>query len=229
MIIEKEDLIRLCDFLEKKGCYGNGDYRFTRQFLKGKGFDLDSTTIEWLEEHGGFCDCEVYLNVCLPNTGRAEDSKKLEECFHAIAAQQGKDLLKEKGLMTKKEEDFCQWCGKPVKERKLEIVAFDLKLHTSLRKAGRKECGFYVLLKSKDMILFGLVDNDAPPEMGDITFACCSKRCEESLEAFCVEGDRLKKIKDAVLEGVRDVKNVDEMLIEVDVDFGVREKKILEI
>jgi hypothetical protein len=45
----------------------NGDLRRTRRILRDMGMErdwLDATT-EWLHQHGGFCDCEVGLNVVL--------------------------------------------------------------------------------------------------------------------------------------------------------------------
>ncbi|KAF1699784.1 DUF2695 domain-containing protein [Pseudoxanthomonas suwonensis] len=36
--------------------------RFTRQFLASRGIEPDRV-LPWLEEHGGYCDCEVLANV----------------------------------------------------------------------------------------------------------------------------------------------------------------------
>lgn len=47
--------------LEAEGC--DHTLRFTESWLNRSGFD-HLTTVAWLKEHGGFCDCEVIANAC---------------------------------------------------------------------------------------------------------------------------------------------------------------------
>lgn len=49
--------------LTAAGC--DGTTRLTRVFLDGQTLPIDDL-VEWLKSKGGYCDCEVYLNV----TGR---------------------------------------------------------------------------------------------------------------------------------------------------------------
>ncbi len=41
-------------------------HRETVEFLKARGLPVGET-IEWLERNGGYCDCEVLMNVVLWN------------------------------------------------------------------------------------------------------------------------------------------------------------------
>jgi hypothetical protein len=43
----------------KKGC--NGTLRLTREWLKTQGLPVDSV-VSWLNDNGGFCDCEALAN-----------------------------------------------------------------------------------------------------------------------------------------------------------------------
>ena len=42
-----------------------GDVRFTKRILQNMGFDQPSIEVSttYFKHHGGFCDCEVLLNV----------------------------------------------------------------------------------------------------------------------------------------------------------------------
>jgi len=54
----------LFDFLEEQSEEHGCDHtlRLTLQFLKNNGID-DDTVVTWLNEQGGYCDCEVLGNV----------------------------------------------------------------------------------------------------------------------------------------------------------------------
>lgn len=53
----------LYDILVKDGC--DHTVRHTRAFLKERGLPI-RRTLSWLRDRGGYCDCEVYLNVARP-------------------------------------------------------------------------------------------------------------------------------------------------------------------
>ncbi len=40
----------------------NGTLRHAKAFLAARGFDVRAVT-RWLNRHGGYCDCEVLMNV----------------------------------------------------------------------------------------------------------------------------------------------------------------------
>ena len=63
-IIDKELFHKLVIFLEENEVmrYCDGTLRLTEEFIDENGLDREST-IEWLQDHGGFCDCEVLLNI----------------------------------------------------------------------------------------------------------------------------------------------------------------------
>jgi Protein of unknown function (DUF2695) len=46
--------------LEKKGC--DHTYRFTNKWIS-ENKQKSSPVFEWLEENGGFCDCEIAANA----------------------------------------------------------------------------------------------------------------------------------------------------------------------
>lgn len=62
--MDKEIFHRLVIFLEGNEVmrYCDGTLRLTEEFIDENGLDKEST-IEWLQDHGGFCDCEVLLNI----------------------------------------------------------------------------------------------------------------------------------------------------------------------
>lgn len=99
------------------------------------------------------------------------------------------------------EADFCCWCGEPMKEGEEDVIGFDLGLKEFLRKV---EC-FAFDVEFEERFFIGVtVGKNAHPEMvSDVIFACCGEECGKQLGAWCEEGDRLSKIKEAVLEEVR--------------------------
>ncbi len=63
MPISRRDLCALFDHLDVAlggGC--DHSLRFTRQFLAAQSLS-ESDVLPWLEEYGGYCDCEVLGNV----------------------------------------------------------------------------------------------------------------------------------------------------------------------
>lgn len=61
--LPKKTLWALFDHLEDALADGRDhSLRFTRQFLASRGIEPD-LVLPWLEEHGGYCDCEVLANV----------------------------------------------------------------------------------------------------------------------------------------------------------------------
>ena len=64
MPISKSDLKDLFDHLDQELAKGDCDesLRFTREFLNNRGLPQEGI-INWLGEHGGFCDCEVLANI----------------------------------------------------------------------------------------------------------------------------------------------------------------------
>ena len=62
--MSRELFIQLFDYLDAKseelGC--NHTMRITLEFLESKNIPPDAV-INWLNEQGGYCDCEVYGNV----------------------------------------------------------------------------------------------------------------------------------------------------------------------
>jgi hypothetical protein len=63
LLMEISTLKDLLSYLNKDSsppC--NHTYRETIEFLRSRNID-PATVIPWLQEHGGFCDCEVIYNV----------------------------------------------------------------------------------------------------------------------------------------------------------------------
>lgn len=62
--MEEELFLELFNYLDGKGetegC--ENDFRLTKAFLKDKNVDIEKV-IQFLEDNGGFCDCEVLYNV----------------------------------------------------------------------------------------------------------------------------------------------------------------------
>jgi hypothetical protein len=54
----------LFDFLDRQFSESECDdtLRFTREYLRRNAMD-ENLVVQWLEKHGGFCDCEVLDNV----------------------------------------------------------------------------------------------------------------------------------------------------------------------
>jgi len=62
--MDKELFQELFDYLD--GHLGDGcDHSLTMtiEFLKDKGIENIDKVIEWLHNNGGYCDCEVVMNV----------------------------------------------------------------------------------------------------------------------------------------------------------------------
>jgi hypothetical protein len=59
-----DELKALFDMLDaevpRQGC--DKTRRLTRRWLEWRGHDIE-TVFAWLDQHGGFCDCEVLANV----------------------------------------------------------------------------------------------------------------------------------------------------------------------
>lgn len=55
----------LFDFLDKELTHSGCDHslKLTKVFFISKGIDNFEETSEWLNENGGYCDCEVLANV----------------------------------------------------------------------------------------------------------------------------------------------------------------------
>jgi hypothetical protein len=62
--ISDEDLEDLLDWLEFRRTRCNHTLRGTRYFLRRRNLPVRET-IDWLGSMGGYCDCEVSLNVRL--------------------------------------------------------------------------------------------------------------------------------------------------------------------
>jgi hypothetical protein len=60
--LSEDEFLGLCEALEEVDC--DGTLRVTRSYLREHQIG-EPTVIQWLEEHGGGCDCEVLLNVLL--------------------------------------------------------------------------------------------------------------------------------------------------------------------
>lgn len=62
--MERNLFFELFDYLNTKleeiEC--NHDFTLTKKFLRDRGVEIEKV-IEFLEKNGGFCDCEVILNV----------------------------------------------------------------------------------------------------------------------------------------------------------------------
>ena len=59
----KKDFLDLCDHLEDShGKKCDGTIRHTVKFLQKRELDVESIKC-WLQQNGGYCDCEVILNV----------------------------------------------------------------------------------------------------------------------------------------------------------------------
>jgi hypothetical protein len=63
--ISKKNLIDLLNFLNRKDrprC--NNTFKETIKFLRQRKLDVDEI-IPWLQDEGGYCDCEVAINVLI--------------------------------------------------------------------------------------------------------------------------------------------------------------------
>ena len=57
--ISESDLRALLDYVDERVGKGGCDHQlaYTRSFIESR--TLPAATINWLNEHGGFCDCEI--------------------------------------------------------------------------------------------------------------------------------------------------------------------------
>jgi len=63
MPIPQQDLRDLFNHLDRAGASRcDHTLRETIEFLQKRGLDIERI-VPWLREHGGYCDCEVILNV----------------------------------------------------------------------------------------------------------------------------------------------------------------------
>jgi hypothetical protein len=51
----------LDEVLEEKGC--DNTNKLSKQFLTDLGIEDPDLVLKWLASHGGYCDCEILLNV----------------------------------------------------------------------------------------------------------------------------------------------------------------------
>ncbi len=63
--LPKETFQKLFDFLEEKLSENNCDdkLKFTVEFFENNNIQNSVEVTEWLNENGGYCDCEVLNNV----------------------------------------------------------------------------------------------------------------------------------------------------------------------
>ncbi|GAI34917.1 unnamed protein product [marine sediment metagenome] len=88
-ILHKEEFDELYNFLKHSSVLisDNCDntYKFTVKWLKKNGFNVEKS-LKWLSNKGGYCDCEVILNV-----GRLFDDS-YDKCV-SIPLLEGKHIL----------------------------------------------------------------------------------------------------------------------------------------
>ena len=60
----KKNLQKLFDWIDEKLADVDCDctLRHAREFIRKLGLD-EAVVVDWLEDHGGYCDCEVLINV----------------------------------------------------------------------------------------------------------------------------------------------------------------------
>lgn len=58
--LSEDELLGLCEALDGVEC--DGTLRVTRGYLREHEIS-DDAAIQWLQEHGGYCDCEMLLNA----------------------------------------------------------------------------------------------------------------------------------------------------------------------
>ena len=63
--LAKETFQKLFDFLDEKLLENNCDdkLKFTEEFFENNNIQNSVDVTEWLNENGGYCDCEVLNNV----------------------------------------------------------------------------------------------------------------------------------------------------------------------
>ena len=54
-----------CNFQTTWTCYGGTDKRYSRRILAGMGLTQREieASLAYFEDHGGYCDCEVVMNL----------------------------------------------------------------------------------------------------------------------------------------------------------------------
>ena len=65
-MLTKNQVNDLCNYLTKHDALNNCDntLKITRDWIKEKGLSEQETDIiNFIEKHGGYCDCEVLFNV----------------------------------------------------------------------------------------------------------------------------------------------------------------------
>lgn len=62
MPMSKSDLKALFDYLETQDSACDNTLKGTSEFLAAHSLDREKI-VPWLQEHGGYCDCEVLANV----------------------------------------------------------------------------------------------------------------------------------------------------------------------
>ncbi len=62
--VAKEHFINLFDYLDEKSEEEKCDHslKFTKEFCEENDLNFEKIA-SWLREHGGYCDCEVIMNV----------------------------------------------------------------------------------------------------------------------------------------------------------------------
>ena len=60
----KKDVQALFDWIDERLASADCDctLRHTRDFIRIRGLD-EAGVVDWLQDHGGYCDCEVLINV----------------------------------------------------------------------------------------------------------------------------------------------------------------------
>ena len=79
----------LDDRVSKDGCDGQ-TLRHTRELLRDRHIPIEEA-VEWLQGYGGFCDCEVLLNVPVPDDPKAERAAEntMQRILDGIAKPEG--------------------------------------------------------------------------------------------------------------------------------------------
>ncbi|RYZ18645.1 MAG: DUF2695 domain-containing protein [Chitinophagaceae bacterium] len=61
--LSREKFQQLLDFLDAELDDCDDTLKFTKEFLSQEKVPNVEDVIKWLEEHGGYCDCEVLANI----------------------------------------------------------------------------------------------------------------------------------------------------------------------
>ena len=62
--IDRKLILELFDYLDTEldNSECNHDYTNTNEFLKSKNIDIE-IMYDWLQDNGGYCDCEILCNI----------------------------------------------------------------------------------------------------------------------------------------------------------------------